>query len=89
VNILDLAEVCGEEITLTYFPNQGGRWCCRFSKGAIKDGRMLAGVHGNGQTPSAAIMDYARQLRGHRLVFHDMDPDRRHECNVPKGLECP
>lgn len=43
---------------------------------AIK-GALLEGVFGNGDTPEAAIADYAEQILGRQLVYDADDPGRR------------
>lgn len=47
---------------------------------------MLRGVGGNGNTPEAAIADYASELRGKRIAIDAYKPTRR-EIQCPNEWE--
>jgi len=85
MNIMEYADVLNLEISLTYYPNQDGRWCARFERGEIMEGGCLVGAHGNGQSPTLAIVDYVEQIKGKKMAFNSMS-DRRSEFEIPKTL---
>ncbi len=53
------------------------RYWVNFDRCEAKEGCMLAGYSGNGDTIDEAIRDYARQLAGARLVHRAYQADRR------------
>jgi len=46
---------------------------------------MLSSCYGDGKSPSTAVKNYVRQIRGKLLVVDDM-PDSSKEFQVPKDL---
>jgi hypothetical protein len=65
---------------LVPFPK--GTYYANFPDAEIKDGYVLVGEHGNGDTPEEAIADYARKISGKLLVLH-AGADNRSEIQVP------
>jgi len=55
----------------------GCRYCARFDDVETKDGLILTGEYGNGATPEAAIIDYAKRIAGKRLVFLPLQGERK------------
>lgn len=86
MKIEEFADIIDKQIIVRYYPNQGGRFSAEFEHSEIKEGAMLAGIFGNGQNPAEAISQYARKIRGARIIFNAMSPDYRVEYVVPKDL---
>lgn len=59
------------------------RYIARFRDVEIMDRGMLRSVFGGGDTPEAAIKDYAKEIVGHRLVIHAMSEIERREFLAP------
>jgi hypothetical protein len=53
------------------------RWIASFQHVEIMEGGMLRSASGNGETPEAAVADYARIIAGHRLVCNAYTSDRK------------
>lgn len=85
MQIEQIADLIDVEISLTYFPNQDGRWCARFDGGNVRDGGTLIGTHGNAKTPDAAISDYCRQVAGRPMYFYVGDNQSK-EFKMPADL---
>lgn len=79
------AEIIGQNITLTRYQGQKGRWCCQIDRAEVMLNGGLLGEHGNGTSPDAAMADYARLIAGKRIAINAMTKDRR-EYNVPAEL---
>lgn len=52
----------------------------------VKEGPCLVGKFGNGGTPEEAVLDYAKEIAGERLVFRSGHDDRR-EIQCPNEWE--
>lgn len=62
-----------------------GRFTASFEKSEIKDGGLLIGLYGNGNTPEEAIAGYGKQISGKLLVINAYgDPVKRKEILVPE-----
>lgn len=72
-----------EEISLDDPPNHitnpklGMKYHARFKGAEIKEGIILIGAYGIGETPKAAIDDYRRIIAGKALVFNAYRDNRR------------
>lgn len=55
----------------------------RYEQAEVKDGGLLSGVWGMGETPEAAITDYAKKISG-RLLVIDAYLGTRREIRVPR-----
>lgn len=53
------------------------RYYANFDDVEVKDGCMLCGEYGNGNTPEEAIANYAGRILGCRLVYGAYGPNRR------------
>ena len=59
---------------------------CHFKSAEVKDGGLLRGASGNGNSEDEAISDYARQISEQLLVIDAMTQERR-EIFVPVLVE--
>ncbi len=97
---LQIERLGGGEMTLEAFADQHGltmrvrersrvnglpRFYAYFDGVESTEGGMLTGTHGNGDTPEAAIAEYADLIAGRRLVLDAMRPTRR-EFQAPNLL---
>lgn len=65
------------------FPREGkNRYWCEFKNAETRDRGFLVGTYGNGSTKEEAISDYARSLRGKRLVLDFASREQRE-------IQCP
>ena len=53
------------------------RYLAEFKNVEVRDGSMLWGAYGNGNTPEEAIKDYAAKILGKYLVFGAYSNNRR------------
>jgi hypothetical protein len=60
-----------------------GRYVAHFRHAEVKDGALLVGAYGEGDTESLAIADYARRISHAVLVVDAWSADRR-EIKVPR-----
>jgi hypothetical protein len=58
------------------------RYYARFSDCEVADQGFLVSIHGNGNTPEAAIADYAREISGKALAENARSSQRR-DIQVP------
>ena len=86
MNISEFADVIDQDIIIRRYSSQSGRWSASFDHGEIKEGIMLKGEYANGLSPNEALSNYARQIRGRKIVFHAYK-DRRKEFIVPTDLK--
>lgn len=86
MTLTEFADVIGRDLLLTYYANQGERYCCRFERGEVLEGRMLIGMHGNGPSPGAAMRDYAERIAGKTLAFNAHASERR-EFHAPAKFD--
>lgn len=65
----------------------GSRWYATPQRlvEVMADG-FLTSVHGNGDTPGEAVLDYARRIRGCKLV-RNAGSDERYEFQAPSDWE--
>lgn len=86
MDILDFAESIERELELRRYPNQKGRWMCKFANSSILEGKyFLLGTYGNGRSPAEAIKDYCIKLQGQVLIT---EGNTKHEnrFKVPEKL---
>ena len=86
----DFADVILKDMLIRRYANQNNRWMAKFEGAEVKDtehSSILAGTHGNGKTPEAAMNDYLGQIRGKILVFNAYGGEKRREYGVPQNLE--
>jgi len=62
------------------------RWYAMFAHAELKEGGMLRGEIGNGDTQQAAIADYGNRISEKLLVIDAYGPNRR-EIRVPVIVE--
>ena len=62
-----------------------GRFLASFEDSDVKDGSVLIGSYGNGNTPEEAIADYSCQIQDKLLVIDAYGPNRR-EIWVPSFI---
>ena len=62
------------------------RFYAIFKKVEEKDGSVLRGIYGNGDTPEEAITNYANRLSEKWIVFDAMGPTRR-ELKTPRFVD--
>lgn len=60
-------------------------WQADFEHCEVKEGGILRGAWGGGQTPGAAVAALAKEYAGNRLVFFAWGDGRR-EVQAPKTL---
>jgi hypothetical protein len=87
MTIYELAEIYDKSIIIKYCPKRKPPFYAHLEKSDIKKDIGLLGEHGNGYTPNEAIRDYAKKIRGERIVFNGLSDKYREEFNVPEGLE--
>ena len=61
---------------------KNNRYYAYFKKCETKEGSILRGTSGNGETPDAAMAEYAEKISEKKLVFNAYGKDRR-EIDVP------
>lgn len=59
------------------------RFYAHFKNVESKDGCILSGEFGNGDTPEEAIVNYANSISGKLLVLHAGNPKKRKEIYAP------
>ena len=62
------------------------RFYAIFKKVEEKDGNVLRGIYGNGDTPEEAITNYAKRLSEKWIVFDATGPTRR-ELKTPRFVD--
>lgn len=67
MTIEEYADIINVRIVISRAPNHDG-WIARFEESEIVEGRLLKSVFGCGQSPSAALAHYAKQIKGERLA---------------------
>ncbi|MBI2625388.1 MAG: hypothetical protein HYW70_03600 [Candidatus Nealsonbacteria bacterium] len=91
MNICELADIIGRDLVITRFPNipsQDHRFTCEFKNSETKkdeDDGLLISTYGEGRTPTAALQDYAKKIRGKLLVLDACSSNRR-EIWIPASL---
>jgi len=83
MTLLQFADLIDKQLTITYYANQNGRFCCHFDSGEIKNGALLSTEFRNGLTPEIAMNYYAEAISGKTIVFHAMSEERRTAYRVP------
>lgn len=89
MNLFEFADLVGQEIRISYYNNQSGRFCVRFDSGEISEPGVLIGAHGNGNGTNPlkalvnAINEYTKKISNQKIVFHAYT-DKRIEYNVPE-----
>ena len=68
--------------------NSQMRFFASFENADVKDGSMLRGEFGNGNTPDGAARDYAERISLKRLAINAMQENRR-EVDVPRLVHLP
>lgn len=86
MTIFEFADVIGAELLVRRYPNQNGRWTAQFEHCEKKDGVCLVGAYGNDTTPAEAIVAYAQEIGGAKLVFNASSESHRREYFAPRGL---
>jgi hypothetical protein len=86
VRLTEYCDVLNVELSITYYPNQGGRWTASIKGAEIKRGAGLTSEYGSGATPVQALTNYVEIIREETLVLDAYTPKRR-EFGVPKSLE--
>ena len=79
-------DVLGLELTLTRYASQDGRWCARIERAEVMERSMLVGARGNAKTPSGAINDYLKKIKGNKICIGAYTDNRR-EYLVPNSIE--
>ena len=83
-NIVDFSKEIGVEIEIKERDSRRlPKYYVKFQSCDVKDGIMLRGEHGNGNTISAAIKDYCIKISNKNLVFNAMNPEKRREIKAP------
>ena len=85
MSIQEFADIIRKELILIRYPNQRGRWSAKFDRCEVREGSLLKGEYGNGDTPDRAIAEYCSLIQGKVLVFDAMR-DSRQEFGVPEVL---
>ncbi len=86
MNILEYADILNLDLKITYHHNQDGRFSADLERVEVMRDGGLSGVYGNGPTPAAAILDYAKRLQGKRIAVNAYTNQRR-EYSVPANLD--
>lgn len=68
-----------EYVTLS--KNMSGQYVCQYDFCDVKDGPVLIGTFGKGNTIEKAAEDYIQQITGKTLVFH-AGSDNEHKARV-------
>ena len=85
MTIEEFADVVCRDLIIRRYSNQNNRYLAEFERAEIKDGILLIGKYGTGNSPSAAIEDYVKSIRGKCIVF-DAYNNARSEFYVPNNL---
>lgn len=83
MNIYEFADVIDKEIIIIRYPNQHGRFSACFASCEIKQGIILCGEYGNGETPQEAVNNYKNEISGKNIVFHAGSNEHRQEYVAP------
>lgn len=74
------------DLTMSVYERTGPilpRFYAYFRGAEVKEGDILIGISGDGDSEEEAIKDYAKQISTRRLVLGAYTPERR-EIDVPK-----
>ena len=88
MTIEDLGDVIGVDLIIRRYANQDNRYMCEFKSTETKthkDDPVLSGEYGSGNSPTQAVADYVRIIRGKWLVIDSRGNDRK-EFGVPETL---
>jgi hypothetical protein len=86
MTIIEFADIIDRELVVRYYPNQKGRFCAQFDRSdtkKTKQSSVIGSCFGDGNTPIAALNEYARQLTGMVLVFDASYGEGRVEYIAP------
>jgi hypothetical protein len=86
ISLYDLADILNEDIVMRRHAAQGNRWTARFEHAEVQKSVFLSSEFGNGDSPEAALADYARRIAGKLLVFDAFNKDDRREISVPQEV---
>ena len=87
-SIFLIADLLNVELVVRRYPNQDGRWCCRFHHAEVMEDGLLRSASGNSAVLIEAIEDYCKQIAGKRVAFDAMSSTRR-EFVMPVDLVAP
>jgi len=83
MNIYDLADVLDRNLIITRQANNINAFRVGFGHCEIKQGTLLIGAYGRGNTVKEALNSFTRQISRQTLVFDVVYPDYRVEFVVP------
>lgn len=84
MTLKELEIVTGATLVINFFDEH--RITVRLEGADVAEGSCLIGTYGTGRTVTAAKNDYARRIRGKRLVLYAGHSERR-ELHIPQTLK--
>lgn len=83
LSIYTYCDVIDCDLKVTYYANQNNRWSASIENCETKDGSILCGEYGNGDSPQSAIIDYIGRIQGKLIVINATSKEYRKEFTVP------
>lgn len=82
----EFADLIKKDLVLRRYNNKTGswKWLCSFDHCEVKEGCMLVGEYGIGPSPEEAMSDYAKNIKGKKIIFNATDKAFRQEFDVPE-----
>lgn len=84
--IIDFEQELGMELIVNERPKSANlpRYYVSFEHIEVKEGSMLIGTSGNGETIDDALENYCKEIETKRIVLFAYDSDKRREVECPK-----
>jgi len=83
----DFARIINKTLDIHFVPKRNPEWYCTFQRGDVKEGAMLCGIFGNGNSPNEALRAYAKKIKGTKMIFNAGSKDYRQEYEIPEDIE--
>lgn len=90
MTLLELSDMTGADLILTYRSGRGTEWICSLRRAQVKEysqDTFITETCGIGTTPEAAMADYANKLKNRwRWLVIDAEIGERRDFSVPDSL---
>jgi len=86
INFYDYLDMIDCSLEVHRYANQNERWTAQIENCEVKEGVILMGVYGNADSPTKAISDYVKKIRGKRIVINAGSPEHRREFNMSEYI---